>query len=147
MEVDRVIDAAELFPILHPKKSMQVQNSCYKRLIQVMNFLINFRHEEKCYGIQFLYLTRLTQDLPEFQIKLDFSIVLNRVYLEHYKESQLFWQDLLKVIDLYEQINQHNQSNDQAVLCRRMKALIAIAYRQWHSLMEKDYKEMQEFKQ
>lgn len=97
--------------MLHPKKSMQMQNSCYRRLIEVMSFLINFRHQEICYGIQFLYLSQLVLERPEFPAKLDFSIILNRIYLEHYKESHLFWRDLLKVMDLYDQINQGRTNN------------------------------------
>jgi hypothetical protein len=144
-EVDWILDSSELFPVLHPKKSSQMINTPQYWMIQVMKFLINFKYKDINYGVPFLYLNNLVQNWDEFQYKLDFSIVLNWVYLEHYKEWHYFWRDLLKVLDIYNQLNKFQENEDQSVLLYRMKQLIIFSYQQWIDVLHNDHWLFNEF--
>jgi hypothetical protein len=65
---------------------------------------VNFSYKGVNYGLEMLYLTdQNSQPINEVN-QIDFSIVLNRVFLEIYKEPSQFWSDIIKVYESYEQL-------------------------------------------
>lgn len=54
-----------------------------------------------------LYLYSKVISREDISYAIDLSIILNRIYLDYYKEWTLFWRDLLKVLDLYNILNKH----------------------------------------
>ncbi len=65
---------------------------------------MNFSYKGVNYGLEMLYLTdQNSQPINEVN-QIDFSIVLNRVFLEIYKEPSQFWSDIIKVYESYEQL-------------------------------------------
>ncbi len=73
-------------------------------LFESLRKLVNFGYKDVNYGLEMLHLV---ENLPPGQTELyhlDFSIVMNRIFLEVYKEPQQFWNDILKVLDSYEEI-------------------------------------------
>ncbi len=86
--MDRILDITELFPILHPKKSSQMTGSWLYGLFESLRKLVNFGYKDVNYGLEMLHLV---ENLPPGQTELyhlDFSIVMNRIFLEVYKEPQ-----------------------------------------------------------
>ena len=56
LEVDRILDTSELFPILHPKKSSQMTGSWLYGLYESLRKLITFDYKDNSYGLEMLYL-------------------------------------------------------------------------------------------
>lgn len=68
----------------------------------------------------------------DIQNPLDFSIILNRLYLDYYKSYKLFWEDINL---LFEQIETYYKgyTTDVTVISRRLKRVAVHLYQKWHS--------------
>ena len=55
LEPEKILNYTELFKVIHPKKSNEMKNKWCKNLVKVINYLINFTHNEIKYGVYFLH--------------------------------------------------------------------------------------------
>ena len=53
LEVDKILQTNELFPIIHPKKANDVKGKWTESLLQVMSKISNFVKNNIMYGIHF----------------------------------------------------------------------------------------------
>ena len=53
LEVDKILQCNELFPVIHPKKANDVKGKWTEPLLQVMSKISNFVKDEIMYGIEF----------------------------------------------------------------------------------------------
>lgn len=72
--------------MLHPKKSSQMVGSWLYGLYESLRRLINFSYKDVSYGLEMLYLVENQQLVQNDVQQIDFSVVLNRIFLEVYKE-------------------------------------------------------------
>ena len=74
----------------------------------------------------------------EIDQPLDFSIILNRLYLDYYKTYRSFWDDINK---LFEQIEVYykNYTVDITIIARRLKRVAVYLYQIWHSYADMIY--------
>ena len=70
---------------------------------------------------------------------LDFSIIINRIFLDFYTEPISFWNDLLIVFDNFDIFNYRRKGNDTYMLLDRMKQIARIMYEQWLEIHFADY--------
>lgn len=45
LEIDRILDCTEIFPILHPKKGSQIKKKWTYSLIKALSFIVNFEYQ------------------------------------------------------------------------------------------------------
>ena len=71
-------------------------------LYESLKKLLNFSYKDIEYGLEMLYLVENTNLGQSDHQQIDFSMVMNRIFLEVYKEPWQFWSDVIKVYDTYE---------------------------------------------
>lgn len=83
------------------------------------------------YGVQLLNISREFKKCSAIEKPLDFSIILNRMYLDNYKTYDAVWKDISR---LYEQVEIYfeSQNTDMTKLSRRLKRLSVYLYQIWH---------------
>ena len=142
--VDRVLSSSELFPVIHPKKASQIKNKWSEKLLDVMRILVNFESENVFYGVHFLNLCELYPDFPEIEINVDFSVIINRIYLDYYTSPSDFWKDILIVFDNLEKMN-HYEINDRSDLIYRLKEISKFSFRRWKEFHKKELEDVKVF--
>ena len=63
---------------------------------------------------------------------LDFSIILNRLYLDKYSNYTSFWEDINLLFDQIE-IYYKNYTTDITIVARRLKRVAIYLYKIWHN--------------
>ena len=84
-----------------------------------------------------LYLVE-GQLAPGDRQQIDFSVVLNRIFLEVYREPWQFWNDVVKVYEFYEKLVENQPESDQMKLSSRMRELTVFVFQNWVVDMEKE---------
>ncbi len=74
MEVDKILSCTNLFPVIHPHTSKKIVDTWRERCIDILQYLVNFRHDLHCFGIPFLFLRG-----DENQV-MDYTTINNRLY-------------------------------------------------------------------
>lgn len=75
-----------------------------------------------------LYLVEAQNLGPVEYSQLDFSMMINRVFLEVYKEPWQFWAEIGRVFETYDKLTGGNPNNDQGILSSRMRELTAFEF-------------------
>lgn len=143
LQVERVIECSEMFPVIHTKKAVDI-SGWTERMMRVAAYLINFQIGEVMYGTYFLNYSQYYVDLPEITNNIDFSIILNRVYLDYYKRPVEFWRDVLAFFEILENINKR-KTNDIGVLIQRLKEVTKALFSQWSTWMDEEGTRIREF--
>lgn len=145
LQVERVIDCSEIFPVIHTKKAADI-TGWTRQLMKAVSYLINFQIDKVMYGVHFLNYSQNYQHFPEITNNIDFSTLLNRVYLDFYKRPLDMWRDLLAFFDIIDIINK-KRNNDTAILIARLKEVAKELFAQWSNWMEKEAQRIKEFSQ
>lgn len=74
----------------------------------------------------------------EIKNPLDFSIILNRLYLDYYKDYTSFWKDISHLFDQVETFYK-GYNLDITVLARRLKRIAVHLYQVWHEYAQMIY--------
>ena len=69
---------------------------------------------------------------PNVENPIDLSIILNRLYLDHYKSYSQFWDDINLLFNQIE-IYYEERDIDIVLLARRLKRIAIYAYKNWYS--------------
>ena len=72
------------------------------------------------------------KNCKEIQNPLDFSIILNRLYLDYYKNYTSFWEDINKLFDQIE-VYFKGYTIDVTIIARRLKRVAIYLYQIWHN--------------
>jgi hypothetical protein len=83
------------------------------------------------YGSYFLDISKKMAVCKEIKGPLDFSIILNRLYLDYYKNYNSFWKDINL---LFEQVETFYKGYtlDITIVARRLKRVAIYMYQKWH---------------
>ena len=145
LSVDRVLSCSELFPVIHPKKASQIKNKWSEKLLDVIRLLVNFENEDIFYGVHFLNLCEIYPDFPEIENNVDFSVIINRIYLDYYTSPSSFWKDILAVFENLEKMNNHDEENDRSFLIYRLRELSIFCFRKWKVFHKKELEDVKIF--
>lgn len=93
VEIDRIINTTEMFPIIHPKKANEIKNKWNEYLMIIVSKLLNFYIGKIKYGVYFMTPVNPEQDhCPDYRKiilqPMDLGTVYNRLHLDYYKNSQ-----------------------------------------------------------
>ena len=79
----------------------------------------------------FLNISKEMKNCQDLENPLDFSIILNRLYLDYYKNYSSFWLDINL---LFEQIEVYykNYTTDITIIARRLKRVAIYLYQIWY---------------
>lgn len=127
-EVDRIIHTTELFPVIHPKKANEIKGKWTEMPMLVVSKLLNFTKDDVHYGIFFMEPVNPERDgCPTYKkmihYPMDFGTLLNRVYLDFYKNAQQFWNDLGFVFKNCRKFNKDPES-DIRILCDTLREVL-----------------------
>jgi chromodomain-helicase-DNA-binding protein 7 len=145
LNVDRIINCSEMFPIIHPKKASQIKNQWTEILLEITRHLVNFENQKVFYGIHLLNLCEIYPEFPEIQNFVDFSVIINRIYLDDYKTPSCFWKDVLQIFDNFEIINGRQKNNDRAIIIYRLREAAKSCFRNWKNHHRNSLEEMKVF--
>ena len=143
LQVERIIDCSEIFPIIHTKKAADI-SGWNEKIMKVLVYLINFQVDDIMYGIYFLNYSQHYPQFPEITNNIDFSILLNRIYLDYYKRPYDFWKDLLAFFDIMEIVNKR-RTNDISILISRLREIAKVLFEQWSEWMQNESIKIKEF--
>lgn len=130
--VDRILDSSEIFTLIHPKKASDIKTKWSESLIKVMRALINFNQNNVFYGVFYIELIDTLKHYSEFSEPIDFSTIVNRIYLDYYHSPDRFWDDLEHVFHSVSRLCLYlDEHSDVEELNDRMKQLTAILYSEW----------------
>ncbi len=99
LEVERILNTTELFPIIHPKKANEIKGRPAELMANVVSKLLNFTKDDVHYGIHFMEPVNPERDnCPNYRKiitnPMDLGTLINRLYLDYYKSYDIFWKDL-----------------------------------------------------
>ena len=83
------------------------------------------------YGVYFLNISKELANCKEVRGPLDFSIILNRLYLDYYKTYDSFWRDINLLFEQVE-IYYKGYTTDITIIARRLKRVAIYLYSLWH---------------
>ena len=133
IEVDRVLCATEMFPIIHPRQAAMVLNQWQGKCSAVLTYLVNYRRQDTPYGVYFL---QTPDHDPEYatlvSYPVDFTIIHNRIYNGYYTAPKEFWLDLgflFKNCQAY----YTNRLSDMRVIGDTLRQMAIHLYKQWHA--------------
>ena len=135
LEIDRVLCTTEIFPVIHPRQACLILDKWQGKCASLLSKLMNFRKNNFCYGIPFLYPIDSSMQGGEFyhsQIRypIDFSTIHNRLYNSYYSFPIEFWKDLGFVFKNC----QHcvpNRLSEIRMLCDTLRQVAIHLYKQW----------------
>jgi hypothetical protein len=88
-EIDRVLCTTEIFPVIHPRQACLILEKWQGKCAIVLSKLMNFKKDDFCYGIPFLYPIDASMQGGEYYLSkvrypIDFSTIHNRLYNSYY---------------------------------------------------------------
>lgn len=83
------------------------------------------------YGEYFFDISKEMASCKEIKGPLDFSIILNRLYLDYYKNYNSFWKDINLLFEQVE-IFYKEYTLDITIVARRLKRVAIYMYQKWH---------------
>ncbi|KRX04912.1 Chromo domain protein [Pseudocohnilembus persalinus] len=146
VEVDRIIHTTELFPVIHPKKSNEIKGKWTESLVLVVNKLLNFTKDTVHYGIHFQEPVNPERDgCPNYKkiitYPMDLGSLLNRLYLDFYKNQQNVWHDLGFVFKNARKYNKDPDS-DIRILSDTLRECAVFLYREWYKAQKQKYEDL-----
>lgn len=130
--VDRILSCSEVFMMIHPKKTSEITHKWTEGLLRVVRTLVNFRVGRVHPGHFYLNLTNRFADYPELAECIDFSIVINRIYIDNYASPERFWDDLESVYKAVDRLSMFlSEKSDVEELNEKMRQVTACLYQQW----------------
>lgn len=137
--VDRILDCSEIFVLIHPKKASDLRSKWNDGLVRVMRALVNFNHQNIFYGVFYIQLMDVVKHYPELAEAVDFSVLLNRIYLDSYPTPDKFWEDLEAVFRAVDRLCLYiDEKSDLSELNERMKQLTAVLYSEWLDMVNSE---------
>jgi len=138
LEVDRVLCATEMFPIIHPRQAALVLNQWQGKCSAVLTRLANYRRQDTCYGVYFLQTPDHDPDYPSIvSYIVDLTVIHNRIYNGFYTAPREFWLDLgflFKNCQAY----YTNRLSDMRVIGDTLRQIAIHLYKQWHTECTRD---------
>lgn len=143
-EIDRILLCSDMFSIIHPKKAQEINLTFLQSLKNVVISLINYENSNFCYGIHLLRLDDyIPADMVENGNYLDFSILLNKIYMNHYKSSNSFWQELGEFYNFVDrELGHHGHILKLTYILRQLSVSL---YYQWFEESIKKVEELNSF--
>ncbi|KAL4510059.1 hypothetical protein ABPG72_010252 [Tetrahymena utriculariae] len=143
IEVDRILQCVELFPIIHPKKANEVKGKWSELLVVILQKLLNFTKDDVHYGIYFMEPVNPERDNCQNYKKIitnpmDLGTISNRLYLDYYKSFQHFFQDFGLIFKNCRKYNKDPES-DIRILCDTLREAGIILYDEWFQIQKKIY--------
>ncbi|OMJ68517.1 hypothetical protein SteCoe_34011 [Stentor coeruleus] len=138
VEVDRVLCTTEIFPVIHPRQACLIVDKWQGKCAVVLSKLMNFRKNNFCYGIPFLYPVEASMLGGEYYLKkvrypMDFTTIHSRLYNSYYSFPMEFWKDLGFIFK-----NCHlcveDRLSDIRIVCDTLRQLAIHFYKQWWNL-------------
>ena len=120
--------------------------------MQVISKLLNFTKNNVHYGVFFMEPVDPDRDgIPNYKkiipTPMDLGTMLNRIYLDYYRDCHQFWIDLGLVFKNCRKFNK-DPSVDIRILCDTLREIAKELYKQWHSQsLEKYQKLMKEYQE
>lgn len=144
LEVERVLECSEMFPVMHIKKAAEMRDKWSEKLVKVLRYLINFQIDKVNYGIYFLNLDPEMTEIEGIHNRLDFSIILNKLYLDVFKRPVDFWRELVELFSIFNKLNR-DKKNDIGCIIHRLMQVSKVLYKEWEGLHQKEIDELIEF--
>lgn len=139
--IDRIVMCSDMFSIIHPKKAQESAQKFTDLLVRVMLSLINFEDNGICYGVHFLHIENfLVDESAEKNEYLDFSVLLNLLYTDHFTDSNTFWVQLGRFLQWVQR--KFEAHPDLLRLGRIFNSVARHLYDEWHVLAQKNFEEL-----
>ena len=102
-------------------------------MVNVVSKLINYSKDNVHYGVYFMDPVDPDRDgVPNYkkfiQTPMDLGTIMNRIYLDYYKNCQLFWNDLGLVFKNCRKFNV-DETSDIRILCDTLRELAIDLYK------------------
>ena len=141
--MDKILYAAEIFPVIHSKKANEIKGKWSELLSVVLSKLLNYAKDHVHYGVFFMEPVNPEKDnCPDYkrvvQHPIDLGTLSNRVYLNFYRCFADIWRDIGYVFKNCRMYNVNDQT-DVRILGDTLREYAKILYKRWYSLQLEKY--------
>ena len=121
-----------MFPVLHPKKALEVKSKWTESLLKVLQYLLNYTKNDVRYGVFFMEPVNPQRDGCQNYKKIifqpmDLGTIVNKIYLDCYKDSLSIWRDIGQVFKNCRKFNTNHQEEIR-IICDTLREVSILLY-------------------
>lgn len=140
LEVDRILDTTEIFPVVHPHQAALVINKWQEPCIGIISKLLNYVRDDVPYGIYFLEspdpaLEESAHYYSFVKYSIDLGTIHNRLHIGYYERPSELWKDIGMVFKNC-QAYFTNRTGDTRIMGDTLRQIAIHLYKQWHSAQD-----------
>ena len=145
-KVDRVLDTADIFPVIRSKKANEIVGKWAEYAAVLVCRLLNYSKDNVHYGVYFREPVDPEKDqCPDYRKfvthPMDLGTLINRIYLDQYRNFNEIFRDLgyvFKNCRIYIPV----ETCDIRTLCDTLREYARILYSKWHTLQLNKFHEI-----
>ena len=137
LEVDRILNTTEIFPVVHPHQAALVNNKWQEKCINIISKLLNYVKSDVAYGVYFLEPLDPADEgnahyFKSVKYPIDLGTIHNRLFIGYYERPIDFWKDLGSVFKNCQAVYT-NRVGDIRIIGDTLRQIAIFLYKNWHA--------------
>ncbi len=105
-----------MFANIHHRKANEIRGKWEESIMMVASKIVNFVKDGFTYGVFVLDSTNFKMNGAKNTSLVNFGLIINRVYLDYYKNQEDFWKELGKTIQDFSGMIRNNDSDHWKII-------------------------------